>query len=200
MENLKARCNVNLTLGDNPQIKHLQDNFFSRVPNKYEMGGTTGLTKTVAELTIMNIILNILKNDDKAKFITEDCDRIFKISGRYQLSPYFDPAVYETAEAQDKYIFRQRDESWMPDALKTIGTAYGFASRLWSFPTSKLDEVIERFESMMQDCAEISMKHYVDIEHLLFKHFAGQYQDDVMEIEHTHLMGTIGPNGIVIYD
>ena len=193
LEQLKARCNVNLILGDNPQIKHLQDNWFSKVPSKHEMGGTTGLTKTVAELTLMSIILNAIKNEEGLKPIL-DTDRIFKISGRYQLSPFFDKSVYDN---NNSYVFKQRDASWMTDAKETIGTEFGYASRLWSFPTSKLDEVIDKFTDMLTDCAKISNTHYVDIEHLLFKHFNDA---DPVELDHTHLMGTIGPNGIVIYD
>jgi hypothetical protein len=193
MEQLKTRCNVNLILGDNPQIKHLQDNWFSKVPSKHEMGGTTGLTKTVAELTLMSIILNAIKNEAGLKPIL-DTDRIFKISGRYQLSPFFDKNVYDN---NTSYVFKQRDASWMTDAKEAIGTEFGYASRLWSFPTSKLDEVIDKFTDMLADCAKISNTHYVDIEHLLFKHFNDA---DPVELDHTHLMGTIGPNGIVIYD
>jgi hypothetical protein len=97
----------------------------------------------------------------------------------------------------NSYVFKQRDASWMTDAKESIGTEFGYASRLWSFPTSKLDEVTDKFTDMLADCAKISNTHYVDIEHLLFKHFN---DTEPVELDHTHLMGTIGPNGIVIYD
>lgn len=195
-EALKARCHVSLNMSTNEQIKHLHANFLDNVPNRHEMGGTTGLTKSVAELTLMAAVLDGIKNNPQLADILKT-DRIFKISGRYQLSPLFDPTVYESDLAKGKYVFRQRDASWMPDAQEAIGTAYGYASRLWSFDTALLDETITRFNSMIEDCLNISSTHYIDIEHLLFKHF---WAADPVEVEHTHLMGTIAPTGAVVYD
>lgn len=195
-EALKARCHVSLNMSTNEQIKHLHSNFLDNVPNPHEMGGTTGLTKSVAELTLMASVLDGIKNNDQLAEIL-NTDRIFKISGRYQLSPLFDRSVYESDLAKSKYVFRQRDVSWMPDAQEAIGTGYGYASRLWSFDTDLLDETITRFNSMIEDCLTISTNHYVDIEHLLFKHFSAA---NPLEVEHTHLMGTIAPTGAVVYD
>lgn len=194
-ENLKARCHVNLDMTGNDQIKHLQENFLGRVQNRNEMGGTTGLTKSIAELTLMASVLDALKNHSEME-PAADVDRIFKISGRYQLSPLFDPAVYDDS-VQGKYVFRQRDASWMQDALKNVGTDHGYSSRLWSFDKSQLDDTLERFNSMIEDCLDITQKYYIDMEHLLFKHFSDA---NPVELEHTHLYGTIAPTGTCIYD
>ena len=195
-EALKARCHISLNMSTNDQIKHLHSNFLDNIPNKHEMGGTTGLTKSVAELTLMASVLDGIKNNEKLRPILVT-DRVFKISGRYQLSPLFDASVYESDLVKGKYVFRQRDPSWMADAKEAVGTGFGYASRLWSFDISLLDETITRFNSMIEDCLTISSRHYIDIEHLLFKHFSAS---DPVELEHTHLMGTIAPTGAVIYD
>lgn len=195
-EVLKARAHISLNMSTNDQIKHLHSNFLDNIPNKHEMGGTTGLTKSVAELTLMASVLDGIKNNEKLRPILTT-DRVFKISGRYQLSPLFDKNIYESPATKGKYVFRQRDVSWMPDAAQTIGTGFGYASRLWSFDTDLLDETITRFNSMIEDCLTISSRHYIDIEHLLFKHFNGSTP---VELEHTHLMGTIAPTGAVVYD
>ena len=193
---LKARCHVNLNMTGNDQIRHLQDHFLNKMTNKHEMGGATGLTKTVAELTIMTAVLDALKNHPDMSPATE-VDRIFKISGRYQLSPLFDPTVYESAEAAGKYVFRRRDPSWMPDALESVGTEFGFSSRLWSFTPDRLDELIGKIDVMTEDCLTISNTHYVDIEHLLYKHIG---TENTLELDHTHLYGTVAPTGTCIYD
>jgi hypothetical protein len=193
---LKGRCQAVLNMTDNEQIRHLQSNFLNKMTNKNEMGGATGLTKTVAELTIMAAVLDAFKShDDLAPALA--VDRIFKISGRYQLSPLFEPAVYETEAAAGRYVFRQRDPSWMPDAKEAIGTDHGFSSRLWSFTPEQLDDLIVKLDSMIEDCLAISTNHYIDIEHLLFKHIG---PDNALELEHTHLFGSIAPTGTVIYD
>lgn len=193
---LKARCHVYLNLTGNEQIEHLQNKFFNVIQNRNEMGGATGLSKTVAELTLMNTVLAAMIENDQVKPAV-DVDRIFKISGRYQLSPLFDPAVYESPLVKDKYVFKTRDFSWIPNAADVIGTDHGFSSRLWSFDASLLNDIKSRFESMIEDCLQISDKHYIDIEHLLYKHME---LDKVVEFDHTHLYGTIAPNGTLIYD
>lgn len=195
-ENLGKRCNMFLNMAPNEQIQHLHTKFLDNITQKNEMGGTTGLIKSVAELTLMASFLDALKNDPQLEPIKKT-DRIFKISGRYQLSPFFDKDVYENAGAKNKYIFRKRDASWMNDAKEAVGTEFGFASRLWSFDINQLDDVVDRFNTMIEDCLKISATHYVDIEHLLYKHFIDA---DPLEIDHTHLMGTIAPTGSVIYD
>lgn len=192
-EQLKASVNVFMDLSKNEQIQHLHT-VMNQVGNKYEMGGVSGLAKSVAELTLMVNVLDALKNHPDMKPALE-ADRIFKISGRYQLSPVFDPAVYE--KAAGKYVFKKRDKSWMPDALKTVGTDHGFSSRLWSFDRCLLDETVDKFNAMLDDMMEISNEHYIDVEHLLYKHIG---PDNAMELDTTHLFGTIGPNVTLIYD
>ena len=193
---LKNRVNVTLNMASNAQIIHLHEQFFDQIKTKNEMGGTTGLSKTVGELTLFAATLDAIRNNEQCAPILE-CDRVFKISGRYQLSPLFNKDVYVDPSNLDKFIFRQADKSWMGDALEKIGVEYGFASRLWSFPTSRIDETIEKFTDMIQDCVQVSLNSYIDIEHLLYKFFNG---DNVTQLDHTHLMGTIAPNGVMVYD
>ena len=50
---LQGMVNVTIDMTNNEQIQHLQQNIMSKVNNKFEMGGVSGLAKTVAELTLM---------------------------------------------------------------------------------------------------------------------------------------------------
>jgi len=196
LEALRKRCHVFLDMTSNNQIEHLHNNFLNRVPNRNEMGGTTGLVKTVAEITIMGSALRSLATQEELRPAME-VDRIFKISGRYQLSPLFDTAIYATPAAQDRFVFRQRDKSWIENAQELVGTEYSYSSRLWSFPVNKLDYLREIWDVMGQDALEITKTNYIDMEHLLFKHIG---PDQSLELEHTHCMGTIAPTGTMIYD
>lgn len=195
-QQLKSRCHVTLDLTGHGQIEHLQREFLSKATNKNEMGGTTGLTKTVAELTIMGAVLAALRNNPDLEPALH-VDRIFKISGRYQLSPLFDPAEYEKSGYDTRCVFRQRDESWIPNATETIGTGHSYSSRLWSFAPVQLDDLINCWDQMIEDCLELTTKYYIDIEHLLFKHIGPERS---IEIPHTHLYGTIAPTGVMVYD
>lgn len=194
-EQLRNMVNVSIEMNNNDQIQHLQQNVMSRVNNKFEMGGVSGLAKTVAELTLMINTLDALNNH--ADLVpARQVDRIFKISGRYQLSPLFDKSVYENAEM--KYVFKRRDASWMDAAsCEAIGADHGFSSRLWSFDIGLLDATQERLQAAMEDMMEISSTHYIDMEHLLYKHIG---PSQAIELDTTHLFGTLGPNVSLVYD
>ena len=192
---LRGMVHVFMDMTNNEQIQHLQQNVMSKINNKFEMGGTSGLSKTVAELTLMVNVLDAINNHPDL-VPARQVDRIFKISGRYQLSPAFDKSVYENADM--KYVFKRRDASWMDAAsCAAIGADHGFSSRLWSFDIGLLDATHERLQTALEDMIEISTDHYIDMEHLLYKHIG---TSQAVEIDNTHLFGTIGPNVTLIYD
>lgn len=193
---LAARCHGSLFMGDDERIQHLQDNWLAKVSAPNEMTGTVGLVKSLAEMTLINEVLEGLRSNEQMQFLRQ-VDRIFKISGRYKLSPLFDPVLYQGQAVQDKYVFRHREPSPISNAAEVLGTTYSYASRLWSFPPAQLGDAIERVRNMILDYVQISQHHYVDVEHLLFKHF---HTADVVEVDHTHVMGTIAPNGVSVYD
>lgn len=195
-DTLKSRVHAFLDLTKNEHINHLHAEFLDRIPNRFEMGGTTGLTKSAAEIVLFYNTLMALKTSAE---LTElrSADRIFKISGRYQLAPLFDISQYNMAELADRYVFKTRTPSWMPDAKTALDVDSCYQSRLWSFPGSKLDDCIARYEKILADVLEISEKHYVDVEHLLYKHMG---PDVSTEFDLLHLMGSIAPNGTLIYD
>jgi hypothetical protein len=194
-EQLLKMVHVFMDMTNNDQIQHLQQNVISHVNNKHEMGGTSGLAKTVAELTLMLNALDAINNHPDM-VPARQVDRIFKISGRYQLSPLFDASVYE--DAGMKYVFKRREASWMDaDHCHTIGADHGFSSRLWSFDIGLLDSTQERLQAAMDDMMEISSTNYIDMEHLLYKHI-GPSQS--IELDNTHLFGTLGPNVSLVYD
>jgi len=195
-KSIKLRCDAYLNLQSNDQIKFLHSQYFKTTQHKYEMGGTIGLSKTIAELTLMHNVLTSLHTNPDLNFLTEGVDRVFKITGRYQLSPMFNELVYE--DQNDKYVFVKRQKSWIDNAEENLGVDSQFSSRLWSFGINKLDEAVEIMEDMLEDCVQITTKHYIDMEHLLCKHFGSS--EDLIELEHTHLFGNIGPNGQLIYD
>jgi hypothetical protein len=192
IKSLKDRVGAFLDLSDDEQIQHLRS---IEIGHPREMGGVTGLIKSMAEMTIFHQALSLIRDHESLQPL-KDVDRIFKVSGRYQLSPLFEPAIY--AHAQGKYVFKERTPSWMPNALNDIGVDHCYQSRCWSFDAALLDRTIDKYVDMMEDlqaCADANK--YIDIEHLLFKHLG---TDQSMELDYVHFMGTIAPNGTMIYD
>ena len=195
-EPLKKRAHAYLDMTDDAQIENFHRDYLDKAQIRHEMGGMTGLIKSAAENVIMYRVLQALEtNTDLQTF--KNVDRIFKISGRYMLSPLFNTSDYTATPAVNHYVFKQRNTSWMADAEKTIGFGYSYSSRLWSFPGNQLTDCRQRYEKIIDDYYRITQTHYVDIEHLLFKHMGPAVSH---EITHTHLMGTIAPNGTLIYD
>lgn len=195
-QQLRQRAGAFLDMTNNDDVQNLHKNYLDQTTIKHEMGGMTGLVKSAAENLIMYHVLSALQNSPDLETF-RNVDRIFKISGRYMLSPLFNTSDYTATPAINHYVFKQRDASWMADAQAAIGVEYSYSSRLWSFPASMLEDCITRYEAIINDYYKITETHYVDIEHLLYKHMGPAVSH---EITYTHLMGTIAPNGTLIYD
>ena len=191
---LKQSCSAYLDLTQNDQIEFIHSNINPHVKNKREMGGLSGVIKSISEMTIFYQTLLALRDAPELAEMRE-VDRVFKISGRYELSPLFDKNMYPN---DDSYTFKQSVASWIPDAIKQVGTDRFYSSRLWSFCPTRLNATIEHFENMINDAHTLNEANkYIDIEHLLFKHIGPEH---AVELDWTHLMGTIAPNGTMIYD
>jgi hypothetical protein len=193
---LRERCHLFVDLRQDERIAWLHRNIFDVAPDKTDTGGIVDVTKSLAEATLMAIVTEAFAAGQVPRELVE-VDRIFKISGRYQLSPIFDVAAYEGIG--DKYVFRRRQATWMPDALQRIGVDQWFASRLWSFAPSRLRETSDKMRAVLRDMQELGFRQkvHVNVEHLLFKHFR---DEDIVEFDHTHVMGNIGPSGRILYD
>jgi hypothetical protein len=196
-QQLRSRCHAFIDQTNNKQIAHLHEAFMSKLPNRSEMGGIAGVSKTVAEMYLLRASFVELRDNKDMAALLKGVDRIFKISGRYCLSPLYDASVYDAPNMKGKYIFKERDASWMTDAKEALGIEHGYNSRFWSFDVTQLDDAIDKLTTMIDSCMEITQNHYIDIEHLLFKHIG---PDNSVEIDHTHLFGSIAPTGSVIYD
>jgi hypothetical protein len=192
IQSLKDRVGAFLDLSDDEQIQHLH----SIKPNhQREMGGIAGLVKSMAEMTIFQQAL-ILINEHENLRPMRDVDRIFKVSGRYQISPLFDAAVYD--QAKGKYVFKERTPSWIAGAQDIIGTDHCYQSRFWSMDAALLSHTIDKYNDMMEDLQNLAdVNRYIDVEHLLYKHLG---PEQTLELQYVHFMGTIAPNGTMIYD
>lgn len=124
-------------------------------------------------------------------------DRVFKLSGRYQLSESFDINNFTYEALNDKYIFTNRRSSQFPSNI-TGGLTHQLMSRLWSWPMNKTKLVYARYELMIEHFVTMINKGlYVDIEHLMLKYFDGP---NLVELPNIGVTGKLGPNGIIVSD
>jgi hypothetical protein len=114
--------------------------------------GAEGIVKNISEVYAMNKLLVYMKeNDFHNKFI-----RIFKLSGRYELSDNFNMQVYDNLD--ECYTFN------------AIHSHKYYNTRLYSFSTSLLDHYIETFKNVLVDINNMRYNGaYMDIEHSLYK-------------------------------
>ena len=120
----------------------------------------------------------------------EGIDRVFKISGRYIISDTFDINQFEQLPGRI-VVAQRRNSQFGPNV--TGGISEQYMSRLWSWPTSRLDEVIQVYEDSLVFFAQrLAAGGYVDIEHVLAKFLKPTH---VHEIQNLGVEGNIAPNG-----
>ena len=123
-----------------------------------------------------------------------EVDRVHKISGRYTLGDAFDLDVFE--QNPDKIIVKHAMNSQFPHTATLVDKQY--MSRLWSWPASMTDDIIEVYQRGFSYIAErISQGGYCDIEHMLYKFLP---KNHILEVARTGVSGNIGPNGMRIDD
>jgi hypothetical protein len=115
--------------------------------------GNAGL-KSPAECYIMIIAIDIIRN-----LALDKVDRIFKITGRGELTERFNIEDYKNPDMKGKYVFKKRVVSWMSPQLNLVDT------RLWSFDYSMLEEVNHMIRQAYDDC----MNTRWDLEHIYYK-------------------------------
>lgn len=111
--------------------------------------------KSPGELYIMVVALDIIRN-----LTLTGVQRVFKITGRGELTDRFDISDYEfNPEMKNKYVFKKAVKSWMHPDLKLVDT------RLWSFDYTMLDEVDKMVREAFTECMATGW----DIEHVYYK-------------------------------
>ena len=149
------------------------------------------IVKNTTEVMVFANALATLKDQGEL----DKFDRVFKMSGRYQLTENFDPAYYTAVP--ERIVVLERKNSQFPPQV-TGGMQYQYMSRLWSWPAAKTQQVIDAYnEGFMAMAQRISEGGYFDIEHLLYAYLP---KDLVTEIPRVGLTGLLGPNGIKIED
>jgi hypothetical protein len=123
--------------------------------------------------------------------VLEGVTRIHKMSGRYVLNDKFDLGLYTQDQIVDKMVIGFKYNSQFPPGVTMVPLQY--MARLWSWPVSRMDEVIKVYEDSFIFFAErLSAGGYVDIEHVLYKFLN---PNNLVEIENLGVEGFIAPNG-----
>lgn len=121
----------------------------------------------------------------------DDCDRIFKVSGRYTLTDSFKIEDYENDIVGDKYVVSKRMLSQFMHGITGVDQQHML--RVYSFGGNRMREFILLLEDMIEHMqSTVNAGGYIDIEHLWYKFLP---KSDVIEFARTGVKGLVAPNG-----
>ena len=170
---------------DDDDIKYFHNN----VAN-YDIG------KNVMEAMGMMKALTYINSDADMMKVIADADRIFKLSGRYQVTDKFDITKFDNANTKDKYVFKKAQPSWINP--QDTGVTTLLQTRLWSFTPGLFTATIELYKNIIETMVRlVNENKYIDNEHAMSKFIP---KDRLVELETVGLQGNIAPNGMMIID
>lgn len=163
--------------------------FHNNVTN-YDIG------KNAMEAMGLMKALTYINGDDDMKAVVADADRIFKLSGRYQVTDKFDITKFDNANTKDKYVFKKAQPSWINP--QDTGVTTLLQTRLWSFTPSLFVPTIELYKNIIETMVRLFNENkYIDNEHAMSKFIP---KDLLVELDTVGLTGNIAPNGMMIID
>jgi hypothetical protein len=170
---------------DDADIKYFHNNVVN-----YDIG------KNAMEAMGLMKALTYIGGDEDMKKVIADADRIFKLSGRYQVTDKFDITKFDNANTKDKYVFKKSQPSWIAPADTGVTTL--LQTRLWSFTPSLFLETIELYKNIIENMVSLfNQNKYIDNEHSMSKFIP---KNKLVELETVGLQGNIAPNGMMIID
>ena len=140
--------------------------------------------------------LTYINSDEGMKKEIDSADRIFKLSGRYQVTDKFNIANFDNTNTKNKYVFKKAQPSWINPADTGVNTL--LQTRLWSFTPSLFIATIDMYKNIIENMINLfNQNKYIDNEHSMSKFIP---RDKLVELETVGLVGNIAPNGMMIID
>lgn len=163
--------------------------FHNNVQN-YDIG-----KNAMEALGLMKALTYISGNEEMLE-VVKDADRVFKLSGRYQVTDKFDITAFDNAETKDKFVFKKAQPAWINPQDTSVTTL--LQTRLWSFTPSLLEETLQIYHSIIENMFNtFNAGKYIDNEHSMSKFIP---KDKLVELDVVGLMGNIAPNGMMVID
>lgn len=163
--------------------------FHNNVAN-YDIG------KNAMEAMGLHKALTYIQGDKDMMEEITSADRIFKLSGRYQVTDKFDIAAFNNPDTKNKYVFKRAQPSWINP--QDTGVTTLLQTRLWSFTPSLFINTIEMYKNIIENMVKtFNEGKYIDNEHSMSKFVP---KDQLVELDVVGLQGNIAPNGMMIID
>jgi hypothetical protein len=173
------------------------EGFLSHIPNRVEVTGFWG-AEWIDRAHDTGLPIAFVQNAIEIECLQRMMDlqywydRIYKISGRYQLTNHFDPESHDW----DKFTFRQPLRTGF--SMDQVGTIGMLMTRLFGFPTSQA----QYLKSVLEKIGNEHWQRWLsgnpfDIEHGLYKHLDHEICQFVDRIG---IIGRIGHSEHIVED
>lgn len=170
---------------DDADIKYFHENV-----TNYDIG------KNAMEALGLFKALNFINNDSEMLEEFNSAARVFKLSGRYQVTDKFDITKFDNENTKDKYVFKQAQPAWVNP--QDTGVTTMLQTRLWSFTPSLLTPTLRMYQQIIENMFNLfNAGKYIDNEHSMSKFIP---RENLVEIETVGLAGNIAPNGMMVID
>ena len=148
------------------------------------------VVKNLTELSVVHSFFELVQEEGWF----DGCDRIFKVSGRYELTDRFNTKDYENDIVGDKYVVSKGLLSQFAHGITGVDQQHML--RVYSFGGNRIPEFTLLLEDMAEHMQErVNNGGYIDIEHLWYLFLP---KSDVVEFDRTGVKGLVAPNGQAI--
>tara|TARA_R110000868_G_scaffold406496_2_gene686959 strand:- start:749 stop:1471 length:723 start_codon:yes stop_codon:yes gene_type:complete len=146
--------------------------------------------KSQAENVLLHKTISLFKSNPDLMRVMSSVKRVYKMSGRTNLTDKFDIARYDDPALYGKYTFKKRMYTWLPiDAMAAADVDHLLITRMYSMCISLLDNYYQILPQMFN-----SMNEYgIDTEHAHYKHIDKQY---LIEFDEIYCQGTMASTGM----
>jgi hypothetical protein len=170
---------------DDNDIKYFHNNV-----SNYDIG------KNAMEAMGLMKAMSYIITDDAIMQDVKESTRIFKLSGRYQVTDKFDFSKFDNENTKDKYVFKKSQPSWID--TNDTGVTTLLQTRLWSFTPSLIKSTMQMYTNIINNMIQtFNAGKYIDNEHSMSKFIP---KDMLVELDTVGLSGNIAPNGMMVID
>lgn len=193
---LEASAKQSITEDDTKELSKytkliINQHIDTEIQNIYKLTTNHDIVKNYTEMLLLIKSIVYLKKE----MILDNYDRVFKISGRYELNEDFYLTNYEL-HSNEFVVSNPRASQFDP-----VITGFAMSqcmTRLWSFPSQYSGDAYQMLDTMLLHFMNrVNSKGYIDCEHLLYAHLPRLHTHYVEKIG---VEGRLGPNGVVVKD
>ena len=146
--------------------------------------------KSQAENVLLHKTISLFKSNPDLMRLMSSVKRVYKMSGRTNLTDNFDIARYDDPALYGKYTFKKRMYTWLPiDAMAAADVDHLLITRMYSMCISLLDNYYQILPKMFKSINEYG----IDTEHAHYKHIDKQY---LIEFDEIYCQGTMASTGM----